>query len=76
MSKHGEWNAAEDHSGYVDKTWFIQTRTQQKVFGELSLEEQWEDLIKRSRKEVEDGRGWGVVAVFEGRVYAKGKPAY
>lgn len=76
MTKNGEWNAAQDYSRYLDSSWFVQGRKEEKAFGELSDEDQWKDLMCRSKQEVEEKRGWGVVAAFEGKLFAKGPPMY
>ena len=69
--KHGEWRLKEGYSAHLeDAMLYLEKQMGDDEWNELDEDEQMDAALKRSRYDVDQQRGWGVVERFPGRIYA------
>ena len=69
--KHGEWELKEGYSRLLEDAMdYLERKWGEDEWNELSEDEQEEAALERSKEDVDNQRGWGVVETFPGKIYA------
>jgi hypothetical protein len=75
--KRGEWALSQNGSTYIDDGMIeLERELGEEEWNDLSPEEQKDEAMRWSKRNIEDQQGWGVVTEIAGTIVAEGEPRY
>ena len=75
--KRGEWALSQNGSTYIDDAMIeVKRELGEEEWNDLSPEEQKDEAMRWSKRNIENQQGWGVVTEIAGTIVAEGEPRY